>query len=394
MITQNTNPPRKTSSSTKRKAPIAAHNEGSPSDISGSPSPPATQSAQTPATQTSAKARTPRGLHAAPTVPPRDSVVLYPSAMEAYQHIRRQQQQQQEPHHQHASRGSSTRAAMAEVSNNNNNPTTTMNVSQHLSGASKTRWQEHQRRLKKVSNLMAGVRKPTKGSAPSSSSGFQAWRKEGLSRLLGVVSRNHHDETTSSSSSGLVADPEVTGEFDRDVSEAMVTIGGRFVGLDPQELMGSNGLRKLVARNIRWFQNTPDWLKLIGLVVAKRLNSAVRQQQHQQQLGGDTDAMVCHIDGLGHVPISTPTPAPSIPIPVPPPPVEEGGGEDLPQTAFPSSSLVAVVSDDNEALPPTPPPPPPPRPAKKQKKEKAKDLASASALADGADDTPMPSSFF
>lgn len=249
-------------------------------------------------------------------------------------------------------------------------------VSTHLAGASKTRWQEHQRRLKQVSNLMAGVRKPTKNSSYSGGAAVPSWRKNTLSRLIGAMRNtvpNNQEE------GALTHDPDVIGEFDRDVSEAMVTIGGRVVGLDPQELMGSQGLRKLVARNIRWFQNTPDWLKLIGLVVAKRLNSAVRTATNP--VTTDVNGGSVHrIEGLDEAVLS---------LPLTQPPVTQD------DAASPMMVLDIPESTEDESSGETVPPPTSPPPAKKNKKDrKPKSVTSSTEEQPGETISDTVTSFF
>lgn len=76
-------------------------------------------------------------------------------------------------------------------------------------------------------------------------------------------------------------DVDVVREFDQDVATALVCLGGSFLGLPQEDLLESPGMRKLVARNIRWFQGTPDVLKLLGLMAAKKLNQMVNKQTIQ-----------------------------------------------------------------------------------------------------------------
>jgi len=64
-------------------------------------------------------------------------------------------------------------------------------------------------------------------------------------------------------------------EFDTDVVDALVYTVGRWMGLDTEQLRDSPGLRTLVSRNIQWFRTSPDWLKLTGLVLAKKLNHSL-----------------------------------------------------------------------------------------------------------------------
>lgn len=77
---------------------------------------------------------------------------------------------------------------------------------------------------------------------------------------------------------GTPEDQDVIREFDHDVANAIVSLGGSFLGLPQDELVSSPGMRKLVARNIRWFQNTPDLVKLMGLMAAKKLNQWVERR--------------------------------------------------------------------------------------------------------------------
>lgn len=64
-------------------------------------------------------------------------------------------------------------------------------------------------------------------------------------------------------------------EFDTDVVDALVYTVGRWMGLDTDQLRDSPGLRTLVSRNIQWFRASPDWMKLLGLVLAKKLNHSL-----------------------------------------------------------------------------------------------------------------------
>lgn len=64
-------------------------------------------------------------------------------------------------------------------------------------------------------------------------------------------------------------------EFDTDVVDALVYTVGRWMGLNAEQLRDSPGLRTLVSRNIQWFRSSPDWMKLAGLVLAKKLNQSL-----------------------------------------------------------------------------------------------------------------------
>lgn len=87
-------------------------------------------------------------------------------------------------------------------------------------------------------------------------SGLRQWCSQGIG------SPNHHPEQ----------DAGVHMEFDTDIVDALVYIVGRWMGLDAEQLRHSPGLRTLVSRNIEWFRSSPDWLKLAGLILAKKLN--------------------------------------------------------------------------------------------------------------------------
>lgn len=305
MITQAHNPSRKIKRA--RTNTDASGTSSHQNELSASAAP---QPSEAPAAQTRPPSRSSRGLLASAAVSANGgdgtNEILFPSTMEAYRALRRSQSDPNTQPSQSAPRRSLPISTMAQVSN----IATSSGVAGHISSASRTRWQEHQRRLNQVSNLLGATRKPTK---TSSVGGIPSWRKNALGKLMGVIRRQ---TPTSHQPSSLSDDPDVIGEFDRDVSEAMVTIGGRFVGLNPDELMHSQGLRKLVARNIRWFQNTPDWLKLIGLVVAKRLNSAVRTSVSVFGNNSDLQEDVHRIKGLDVVVVpvqeTTETPPPAV----------------------------------------------------------------------------------
>lgn len=73
-------------------------------------------------------------------------------------------------------------------------------------------------------------------------------------------------------------DTDVVRELDQDVAQALVAVGGTMLGIPTHELLRSPGMRKLVARNIRWFQGTPDLVKMVGLMAAKKLNQWVARR--------------------------------------------------------------------------------------------------------------------
>lgn len=135
--------------------------------------------------------------------------------------------------------------------------------------ASKTKLQEHQRQLRKLNANSTIV------AAPS-------WRKKALQRLTNLISSRSSSLVSSSTSSSTnlltgysEIDPEVTQEFDQDIAQAIIAVGGKLLDIPHEDLLSSTGLRRLVARNIQWFQHTPDCIKLIGLMLAKKLNSTI-----------------------------------------------------------------------------------------------------------------------
>lgn len=131
-----------------------------------------------------------------------------------------------------------------------------------VGGVSKTKMQKHLQMLRRhgvvTEPVQPGV--PIQGplmmgtpSPPSSSSWKQLWSPNRMS------SEDH----------------EVVRELDQDVAGALVAVGGTLMGIPAQDLLHSPAMRKLVARNIRWFQGTHDIVKLVGLMAAKKLNQWV-----------------------------------------------------------------------------------------------------------------------
>lgn len=156
-----------------------------------------------------------------------------------------------------------------------------------IQSASKTRLQNHQRQLRKlqkhgsreirIPELADQTRTPTSNSSLLSS--LPSWRKSTLERLSRMFQTSPRiplaDIHLSSLTSTDEPDADVLMEFDNDVAEALLSLGGQYLNIPPEELMQSTGLRKLVARNIRWFQKTPDCVKLMGLMLAKKFNGAM-----------------------------------------------------------------------------------------------------------------------
>lgn len=160
-----------------------------------------------------------------------------------------------------------------------NNPQSVASIPR-MTAVSKNKAREHSRQLSQLSRLQQS-RSPshgavTKKSASSSSSSTPSWRRNPISRIIDSLKRS--PDPSSSMNAVPNHDPDIVLEFDRDISEFLVSVSGSFLGMNPNELMQSNGLRQLIARNMRWFQNTPDWMKVVGLLVAKKFNGEVRNR--------------------------------------------------------------------------------------------------------------------
>lgn len=77
-----------------------------------------------------------------------------------------------------------------------------------------------------------------------------------------------------------VLDPDalvIDREFQETVSKALVRSGGRVLRLPESETQNSPGLHKLVERNLRWFDEAHDGFKLMGLLLAKKLNALAEE---------------------------------------------------------------------------------------------------------------------
>lgn len=98
------------------------------------------------------------------------------------------------------------------------------------------------------------------------------WRQKAMERLIGSF------QLSSSASAPGEEDQIIMRELDRDVARALVHTGGKALGIHPDELYNSPGLQKLVARNMQWFNQAPDWLKLAGLCAAKKLNGYLQPE--------------------------------------------------------------------------------------------------------------------
>ena len=168
-----------------------------------------------------------------------------------------------------------------------------------LSAASVTRQREHDRRLRAVSvkmqraNLkrrMAATLNGGDGTDPVNLDPSDMWSTHAFhsrssrpnpsttSLLGGVFTGLRHWATEHIQGVSTVSpemDAGVHMEFDTDIVDALVYTVGRWLGLDTEQLRDSPGLRTLVSRNIQWFRASPDWMKLLGLVMAKKLNHSL-----------------------------------------------------------------------------------------------------------------------
>lgn len=156
-----------------------------------------------------------------------------------------------------------------------------------LAPASVTRQREHGRRLRAISKKMnratlqrrmeAANLPPTvntdllQGPYPSTTTPSTGMPWMGV--LSGLRQWCHSDGN--GTGSNAEQDVGVHMEFDTDVVDALVYTLGRWMGLNTEQLRDSPGLRTLVSRNIQWFRSSPDWLKLTGLVLAKKLNQSL-----------------------------------------------------------------------------------------------------------------------
>ena len=149
-----------------------------------------------------------------------------------------------------------------------------------MTAASKNKTREHTRKLAQLARLQSSSAALSKKSSSSSSTTNNnttpSWRRNPLTRIIDTLKRNPSSFTTETNE--INSDPDIVLEFDRDISEFLVSVSGSFLGMNPNELMQSNGLRQLIARNMRWFQNTPDWMKVLGLLIAKKFNGEVRNR--------------------------------------------------------------------------------------------------------------------
>lgn len=163
-----------------------------------------------------------------------------------------------------------------------------------LTPASVTRQKEHTRRLKGLSNKLQkkNLKRRMEAATQSDQSRgppdadavwypFEGSEENGhMGALSGVLGgfrewcANHFSNRfpTVTPFPCTESDMGVQVEFDTDVVDALVYTVGRWLGLDADQLRESPGLKTLVSRNIQWFKASPDWIKLAGLVMAKKIN--------------------------------------------------------------------------------------------------------------------------
>lgn len=129
-------------------------------------------------------------------------------------------------------------------------------------GVPKSRMQKHVQLLRRH----GVVTEPIVPGQPIAPATFVSPSKNGWTQLLWSPQRATTEDT------------DVVRELDQDVAQALVAVGGTMLGIPTHELLRSPGMRKLVARNIRWFQGTPDLVKMVGLMAAKKLNQWVARR--------------------------------------------------------------------------------------------------------------------
>lgn len=61
-------------------------------------------------------------------------------------------------------------------------------------------------------------------------------------------------------------------EWNHEASTLLTALAARFLGMPPESLMNSPGLRALVGQQLGWLHPAPDWMKLTGLLVTKKWN--------------------------------------------------------------------------------------------------------------------------
>ena len=246
-----------------------------------------------------------------------------------------------------------------------------------LTAASATRQREHERRLRSLSVKMQRANQKRRMEAHTlptandtaewipltqshkSMTGTPMWGS-----VLSGLRRLYSGETPTlppsdpNSAPRTETDVGVHREFDTDVVDALVYSIGRWLALDTDQLRNSPGLRTLVSRNIQWFRASPDWLKLTGLVLAKKLNQSLdcpkRSGDDSTQrmlldatVNPDGSEATTILPGLSEVPI-----VPVLPMEVPP--TKRQRRTSTPETASKAKTKAKVTKFPKDATPKSP----------------------------------------
>lgn len=249
-----------------------------------------------------------------------------------------------------------------------------------LSAPSATRQKEHDRRIRTLSTKLqrANLKRRLQAATENASWGSHAappppgvdsmlfasdndFQPGGFTGLLGGLRRWMTGQLLSADASptnplhpdatraGTEQDVGVHLEFDTDVVDALVYTVGRWMGLDTDQLRDSPGLRTLVSRNIQWFRNSPDWMKLLGLVMAKKLNHTLecprRSASDTQRMLLDRMLMQANASVMGQESGGQNIPPAVMAIDAE---VETGSGED------PKTDIIAKVTTTKKRSPSLP----------------------------------------
>lgn len=107
-------------------------------------------------------------------------------------------------------------------------------------------------------------------SLPAPTSSQPSWRTGLLSRLV----RNFRVPISGGSTAAgppVAPNEDLDRELAKSMGEVIVTAGERFLGLPAAELQTSPGLNQMVHRRVASLSATPDWMKLTGSLVCKRI---------------------------------------------------------------------------------------------------------------------------
>lgn len=250
-------------------------------------------------------------------------------------------------------------------------------ISQHLKPPSATQLKEFQRKAR----ALARRQQTLVSSTPK-----QAAATTGLKRKLTTMAEAHLHTNLPISSSAvdtpkqtildsmkhMIFTPQdslgshptmdqmlVSREIDEDVARAVVYVTSKCIGLEPQALAHSVGLRRLVSRNMQWFHHTNDWVKMVSLVLAKKLTSFLDPSGSLQLTGQE---LMTSLDST----YSDETPLDDA----------ETGPSDQVLEPSGSTDTVAVSEEDSEETPP----------------EADPNVVAPSAPLDGALEQPIPAS--